>query len=399
MNTINTINTTPNNDYFRYGMFFLIYSVVLSGTILFFNYADISKVFSYSTLGIVLLVFLSLGIAAYYYAPSTRGKTSSTTMVYVVAGLICFASGISGFFAYATPDQIQQFGIAALIFTCVTVVILLALFFYIFGSYLKQQRGVLGFIVNFVFFIPCMVLDTIEYFKNEFNLTTRTEFILFFLELFLLIFYFFIYPKLITWLGSQGTYILHNPVLLNTQTTALIETSSLANKQGDGTMIMSPNFSISMWVYLNVQTNNFISPTGRESESTIFSYGKGKPKITYTNSTIDNKNRDMYMFYFTDSAKQPNYKMSLPSQKWNNIVFNYHGSIVDLYINGVLQNSFVFDSMNTMPEFLTTDTIIVGQHSGLNGAICNITYSKYILENYQIVSDYNMLMFKNPPIL
>jgi hypothetical protein len=162
---------------------------------------------------------------------------------------------------------------------------------------------------------------------------------------------------------------------------------------------MPANFSISMWVYLNVQTTNFMNSDGTSHEVEMFKYGNGKPKLNYTNNVIDNTNRDAYLFYFTDSAVKPNYQTNLPGQKWNNIVFNYYGSKVDLFINGKLETSFTFDNINTMPQYSKGDSITVGQNGGLTGAICNITYSKSNLENHEIVNTYNILTVKNPPLL
>jgi hypothetical protein len=172
------------------------------------------------------------------------------------------------------------------------------------------------------------------------------------------------------------------------------------NSNINNDLIMPANFSISMWVYLNVQTNSFMRDDGSSYEVNIFSYGNGKPKINYTNNIVDNTVRDVYLFYFTDSANSSNYKKTLPGQKWNNIVFNYNGNIVDLFINGILETSFTFDNINDiMPTFSTNDSITTGVNNGLNGAICNITYKSGNLENHQIVSNYNLLMLKNPPLL
>jgi len=390
---------TISNETYQYGMYFLIYSIVLTGTVLFFNYADMTKSFSYSTIGFVLFSLLSLIVSGVYFSPSGRDRTANMTAAYVATGIITFAAVISAVFAFASPEETKHIGIAALIFAGLSIIIFLALFFYVFGSYLKQQRGILGFIVNFIFFIPCMLLDLIYYFRNQYNLSTRTEFILLFLETIFLIFYFFIFPKLNDYLSTGTTYILNNPVFLNNRKIALSDTSSFLIRQKDGSDVMPSNFSISMWIYLNVQTNNWTNTDGTSSEVNVFSYGNGKPKITYTNSTIDNQRRDMYMFYFTDAARKSNYSTSLPGQKWNNIVFNYHANQVDLFVNGALKTSFFFDTLNKIPVYSSSDSIVVGQDNGLVGAICNITYSKNILENHQIVAQYNLLMLKNPPLL
>jgi len=133
-------------------------------------------------------------------------------------------------------------------------------------------------------------------------------------------------------------------------------------------------------------------------EKNVFSYGHGKPQITYTNNPLDNQNRDVFNFYFTVFAPAPNYKAHLLSQKWNNIVFNYSSEKVDLFINGNLETSFHFNKENPLPTYNEQDSITVGEKKGLHGAICNIVYNKNNLLNNQIVNDYNILMLQNPPI-
>jgi hypothetical protein len=161
-----------------------------------------------------------------------------------------------------------------------------------------------------------------------------------------------------------------------------------------------------MWVYVNMQTTDLASKNDAINGATIFSYGVGKPKLTYINNSKvnsnnirDSKNRDMYNFYFTDSQTTP-YKTSMPSQKWNNVVFNYIGNHVDLFINGELVTTFEFDNVNMMPAYSSDDIIYTGQDiNGLYGAICNIVHTKTSLAHTQIINNYNFLMLKNPPVL
>jgi hypothetical protein len=401
MNTLKTISM----EAYQYGIFFMTYAVVLSATIMFFNNADIMKTFSYSTLGFVVFSVMSITIASVYYSPLLKDKTPNMTITYLAAGLIMFASIISSVFAFATPQRIREIGIAFLFLSGITLLLLLTLFFYIYGNYLTQNRGIVGFIIKFIFFIPCMLLDFIEYIKNQYNISTRTEWIILIIEILFIIAYFTINPIVNRLLNKNIIYILNQPVFLNKKTIALSDTTSLAMVSSitsniNNDLIMPANFSISMWVYLNVQTNSFMRDDGSSYEVNIFSYGNGKPKINYTNNIVDNTVRDVYLFYFTDSANSSNYKKTLPGQKWNNIVFNYNGNIVDLFINGILETSFTFDNVNNiMPTFSTNDSITTGFNNGLNGAICNITYKNSNLENHQIVSNYNLLMLKNPPLL
>jgi hypothetical protein len=132
----------------------------------------------------------------------------------------------------------------------------------------------------------------------------------------------------------------------------------------------------------------------------LFDYGNGKPKITYFNDESKINTKDSYYIYFTDTSKNElKYQITLPNQKWNNFVFNYQSNIVDLFINGKLERTFDFSSNDlSPPKYLVTDNITTGSENGVKGAICNIEYFSSPLTKNEIVNNYNVLMWNNPPI-
>ena len=159
----------------------------------------------------------------------------------------------------------------------------------------------------------------------------------------------------------------------------------------------SKNYAISMWIYLNQQTHSF---DGNRKNINIFSYGNledMKPGISYNNNYKKTDNKDIYTNTFTGpSYNQQNfYDVELTSQKWNNFVFNYSNNSVDLFINGNLERTFMFN--NIFPNYDPTDLFTIGDNNGLNGAIGNIMYYIHPLTNFQITNTYNLLMNKNPP--
>ena len=87
--------------------------------------------------------------------------------------------------------------------------------------------------------------------------------------------------------------------------------------------------------------------------------------------------------------------IDIEMQKWNNIVVNYDNNNVDLFINGELIHTQNY--VNMFPIYKPTDRISVG-NSDLKGAICNIEYFKNVLEKSEIVTNYNLLLNKNPPL-
>jgi hypothetical protein len=159
----------------------------------------------------------------------------------------------------------------------------------------------------------------------------------------------------------------------------------------DNQQIYNQNYAFSMWIYLNSQTNNYI---GNTNESPIFNYGDGKPKVTYYK---DSTGKDKYRVYFTNtSLKQPYYEFSMPLQKWNNLVMNFTSTQADLFVNGKLEKTYLFNE--NPPNYVPTDYVVIGKDKGgLDGAICNIVYYPKNISIIEIANNYNLLSLRNPP--
>jgi len=88
--------------------------------------------------------------------------------------------------------------------------------------------------------------------------------------------------------------------------------------------------------------------------------------------------------------------MTIPSQKWNHIVFNYYENSVDLFVNGNLERSV--DLRNNPIIQLPTDVISLGDEDGIHGALCNLVYYNVPLTQTKISQIYNINSMKNPPL-
>ena len=70
----------------------------------------------------------------------------------------------------------------------------------------------------------------------------------------------------------------------------------------------------------------------------------------------------------------------------------------DLFVDGQLELTFNFDQNNVPYSGDQMDNVSVGSSDGLNGAICNVLYYTTALTETQIINNYNLLVFSNPPI-
>jgi len=353
-----------------------------------------------NTYAYVLLVLIPILFAFSYAVPiisadngSGYGKIAGIiTGVVMIFAIIYFYINMNSV-AFEATTYLSAFLILLI------VLVGLALFTYMLGNYLKSFTGWPGFIVYFILYIPCLLIDFSKYILKEFQMTSKVIYVLFFIEILLILFYVYV-PKVVNTVDKKdGIVLLENGAFLDIPksigSSKLLQISKDKLENTNQPIVYQTNFALSMWVYLNIQPTNFSSYT---HEMPIFNFGNGKPKIVYHNNITDDIHKNKYIFYFTDVTTSENfYEITLPNQKWNNFVFNYKSTQVDLFINGELVKVFKFT--DNRPIYKASDGIMIGQENGLDGAICNVRYYPDNLSLSHITSTYNLLMYKNPPVL
>ena len=81
-------------------------------------------------------------------------------------------------------------------------------------------------------------------------------------------------------------------------------------------------------------------------------------------------------------------------QKWNNIIVNYNGGTLDIFLNGELVKS----SIEVVPYY-TFDSLTIGENNGIKGGICNVIYFRHPLTSQNIYYIYNTIKDKDIPTL
>ena len=397
---------------FKYGILYFI--IFLVGVILYMATLDsealTNRSYIYSLTAILPLLLLFSFIVPFGGQNSPIYKT----FLMIILGVL-FAAVV---YSYSSLNkQTFSFVSYALNFLLFFIILFgLTIFFYIFGNYFKSLNNFSGFIVYFIFYIPCLIIDFFKYLLKEFRMTSLTIYVLFLIEVLLILSYFYS-NTIINFLinkTSKNMILLPNTAFLDIKSTignsydlrvkdpissnnsnTFKRLNDIQELESTYTYSYRKRYAISMWVYLNNQPPNNMSYS---KETEIFNYGNGKPKITYYNDITTDNSKDKFIFYFTDSKnKESNIKMTLPGQKWNYIVFNYYSDKVDLFINGNLEKTYVFD--NNAPIYSANDNITIGTQDGLDGAICNINYYTEPLTKTQVINAYNLLVMKNPPTL
>lgn len=305
------------------------------------------------------------------------------------------------------------------------VVVGLSLFYNLFLNQSYRQEGVLGFFIYFVFFIPCLLSDFIKYITNEFKTAPNIVFILFVLEIVFILLYIYLPANILKNSLKNGKTIIDKPMFLGSENivggAVLLEkkdkeAQDLANTNikvsvDDYTkVIYNRNYAISLWLSYNPinkhKDDAFPMPIfkyGATNNEDSSSLNTGVPMISYLYN-------DEFSFVFTNNGPTTSSKTDLyefndkytqtihiPPQRWNNIVFNYHNSRVDLFINGSLERTI--ELTGAIPNYDATMSFIVGSPTNtLHGALCNTRIFSEPLTQSQITQAYNLLKLQNPPV-
>ena len=148
------------------------------------------------------------------------------------------------------------------------------------------------------------------------------------------------------------------------------------------------SYALSCWIFIHEQPPN--RAPYYKNYASILNYGD-KPNILY-NMAERNLRITMRNNLKQDRTIYETYEF--PMQKWNNIVINYDGGTLDLYINNVL----VASEGGVIP-YLSQDKITMGQNNGLSGGLCNVVYFPEVLSRTKMSLFYETLKNFNPPTL
>lgn len=283
-----------------------------------------------------------------------------------------------------------------------SIIILLAFVYIIFNGVIKpymddkkstsvdpNKPDLSSFFVKLVFYLPCLLLNFIDYIKKQYEITTRPIWILLLLELVIIIFYFLI-PFLVKNISlHEGKQLLDGPVYTNIKTDLGVY-ENLSNKSKKDKFLY--NYGISFWLYINPQPPN--TNASYTTYTSLFNYGN-KPNILYNGKknslkiVCQNKRNDLVTIYETSKIKY---------QKWMHFIVNYDSGTMDIFIN----NNLVASKSGIAP-YMTLDRITAGEIDGVHGGIKNVEYFNRIIPPNDILLLFGSMddsfhkKFNNPP--
>ena len=183
-----------------FGIF--IYLIVIS-----FFLKDKPKIDSILFYGLVLIVPLLVSVGYLFSGSIFDGITNIITSIrdafsakYIIYAVLIIGViyGLSQLSVSAYDLQIVEYGLT--IISVLIGLIALAILYKTNATRIYNMQGISGFIVNFILFIPCLISDFIEYLYGEFATTPKIVYIMFIIELILILLYLYI-PKIMKKMG------------------------------------------------------------------------------------------------------------------------------------------------------------------------------------------------------
>ena len=352
---------------------------------------------------VITSIFIPAVLAFFLYLKYSTSQISYAVLGAVV-GILVVVVGVIYYFLYSTPWSMPTRKIAGLFNNGIIILLIigaLAIYFKVFVNEALRQTGWAGFFIHFLFYIPCLLINFVNYIKQEFKLTPPVVYILFIIELVLALSYYYLPILLQKIYLQEGEVLLNNPISLSSSN--IISGSSpflYPSLNNDKTFMFVRKYSISFWININQEI--------RSQDALLFKWGspdpsdlRGNPSMVYLGSK-NNSSKGNVQFFFSNyldsntGEEETSYIMNIPPQKWNYIVFNYSDNQVDLFVNGNLERTA---KLVNQPIYNLTDVVTTGSDGGLYGAICGIILKPLVpFTKSTIANTYNLLFTKNPPL-
>ena len=268
------------------------------------------------------------------------------------------------------------------------------------GPLNSKKNNFFDIIINLIFYIPCLFSGSFDFmvgfFTNEYKSTTVSSVLLLILAVVLIVVYFTM-PSIFNKINLQGGDLLVNQPVSTDSIYSLGTYQDLNGKDS-----FDYQYAISSWIYLDSAAPNM--NLSYDKYTSLLNFGE-KPNIMYNGKTNTlmitmqqkdlQKTSDNKLINFTENGNRIIYKNpNMLLQKWNNIIINYNGGVLDIFLNGELVKS-----ENGVVPYYTLDNLTIGQDNGIKGGICSVVYFKRALTNSNIYYLYNMVKNKTIPAI
>ena len=252
-----------------------------------------------------------------------------------------------------------------------------------------------SYFILLVKYLPCLLIQFSTYISQQFGLVKDTNTIILLVIEFILILLRLVIPYIWKLYQKktlpQGNVLVENPISLHYLTNI---GNFISEKDTSGiSLIDNPitnyNYALSFWLWIIPQSSSvntaYFKPTNLININNLIKVNFNKHKIEFWASTTHDWDSASRGFGTKEKVHLVKvYTLTkIKYQKWNNIIINYSGGTLDIFIN----TSLVSSTPNIVPlnDFNGATT---GEPIGIYGGIKNIVYYKNILKTKEINTIY-----------
>jgi hypothetical protein len=354
---------------------------------------------------ILLICILAGSLFVSNMFPESVGGTDISNLSLFKRGLLTLfglviSSLIIYWITYNLQDLTSSSGLTSFILNVILVVIVLSLIYKTFFVKLpvgnSNKNAFFSLLMNLLFYIPCIFGDLMEKASSEYNATTKGSVIALVISILIIVSY-FVLPKLTQKVQLRGGKQLVNKPVYTDQLYTLGNYIQL-----NGSDQIDYQYAISFWVFIDAAPPSTSAAYSKYTSLLNFGF---KPNVMYnaekntliviTQQKFSNQNVGNELVDIDDKNKKIIYKNDkFLLQKWNNIIINYTGGTMDVFLNGQLVSS----AKNIIP-YSTLDNLTIGEDNGIKGGICNVIYFNKALDSMSIKGLYNQSKEDSPPVL
>lgn len=274
-----------------------------------------------------------------------------------------------------------------------SIFIILIIFLLICKIFNIHTFSIIGLLKSLFSTLKSFLMNTFHLFQKGFSSSTISSILILIITMIILYFY-LKFPSIKEKINLQGgKQLINRPI--STSTLNVVASHNDLN----GNDNLEYQYAISFWVYINsyppntnYSYNTYISLLNYGNKPNVL-FNVGKMSLMITMPPIKdgiNNSFDVDAYGNRIIYTKNNFLL----QKWNNIIINYSGGTLDIFLNGELVKS----AIGIVP-IMSLDNLSVGTDQGIGGGICNLVYFNHALNANNIYYIYNMVKDKAPPIL
>jgi hypothetical protein len=396
-----------------YGLLtYLLFIVGIFGYIVA-NKSDLTqnntKSASIITLVFIISILSTVLLGCKVFSDTNLNSINSTNYTLYKNGLLCVLGlVVSGLFIYSIANGVENLSgktsIVSFVLSLLLITVILALVIKTINVDLPygnhKKNAFFDLVFNSILYIPCIFSNLFDWIGKmavgEYNATNASSIMMLFLVIGLIIAYFKT-PSLFNLVNTQG-----GNQLVNKPVNADVEHNLGSYEDLNGSDRHDYLYAISFWLYLDAAPPN-TNPNYNKFTS-VLNFGN-KPNVLYNAKqntlmiTMHQKDlKNITKNKLTDFDSEGNriiyMNKNVLLQKWNNIIINYNGGTMDVFLNGELVKS----SIEVVPYY-TIDKLTIGENDGIKGGISNVVYFKNVLTTSNIYYLYNTVKNRSPPVL